>query len=181
MAVSQNGWQVLSGSFAGAQPRLRDWAVPGADRKLPLRDGSAGFLLVHMAVWFDRNIEKIDPGFDDWGWSPRRISGSEFWSNHASGTAIDLNANRHPQGSKPSATFSTLEITNIHRRLELYKDCVRWGGDYRTTSDSMHFEINKPLKEVNARARYLCGRGAIGRAILAANTGARAVIFKEAS
>jgi len=177
MAVSQNGWQVLGGSFDGPFPRLRNWRIPGATRQLPLRDGSAGFLLVHMATWFDRNIEKIDPGFDDWGWSPRRIGNTDVWSNHASGTAEDLNADRHPQGRSASLSFSTLEITNIHRRLGMYKDCVRWGGDFRSIPDPMHFEIAKDPVAVEQRARYLCGRGAIGRAVLAANPGARSVIF----
>jgi hypothetical protein len=177
MATSQNGWSVLDGSFDGPFPRLRDWNVPDCNRKLPLRDGSAGFLLTHMAVWFNRNIEAIDRSVDDWGWSPRRISGSDLWSNHASGTAMDLNSDSHPQGHPASGSFSALEITGIHRRLLLYQGCLRWGGDFRTTVDSMHYEINQGPAEVTARAKYLCGRGAIGRAVLAANPGARKVIF----
>ena len=177
MAESQNGWSVLDGDFGGRQPTLRDWRVPGVDRRLPLRDGAAGFLLVHFAVWFDRNIERIDVGYDDWGWSPRRISGSDAWSNHASGTAMDLNADQHRQGLQASATFSALEINNINRRLELYSECVRWGGMYRTTPDAMHYEIDAELKDCEERARYLCVRGTIGKQVLALNPGARAIIY----
>lgn len=177
MAVSQNGYSVLSKEVGGKQPTLRDWHIPGVDRVIPLRDGSCGFLLVHMATWYDRNIERIDIGFDDWGWSPRRIAGSEVWSNHASGTAMDLNSNQHPQGTPSQATFSTLEVTGIHRRLKMYRECVRWGGDFRTLVDSMHFEINQPLNLVENRARQLCSKGSIGRQVLLVNPGAREVIF----
>ena len=177
MATSQNGWLVLDKTVGGKQPTLRDWHIPNVDRDIPLRDGSAGFLLIHMATWFDRNIERIDIGFDDWGWSPRKIAGTDQWSNHASGTAMDLNSNQHPQGSPALATFSSLEVTGIRRRLGMYRDCLRWGGDYRTVVDSMHFEINQGLSAVVARAQYLCKHGTIGRQILAANPGAKGVIF----
>jgi hypothetical protein len=177
VSTSQNGWLVLDKTVGGPQPTLREWNIPGVDRTIPLRDGSAGFLLIHMATWFDRNIERIDMGFDDWGWSTRKIAGTDQWSNHASGTAMDLNSNEHPQGSPPSATFSTIEVNGIHRRLKMYKECVRWGGDFRTIVDTMHYEINQDLPACEARARYLCGRGTIGRQILKANPGARDVIF----
>jgi hypothetical protein len=177
MPNSQNGYPVLDGDFSGPHPRLRNWHVPGAERDLPLRDGSTGFLLVHLATWFNRNIEKIDTGFDDWGWSPRQISGSSEWSNHASGTAIDLNAAKHPQGVSTSHTFSAGERDKIHQRLRLYQDCIKWGGDYQTTPDAMHYEIDRGLDAVVRRAKHLCNSGTIGREVLRANPGARTVIY----
>jgi len=178
MATSQNGYVVLDGDTDGRQPRCRSWKIPTVDRRLKLRDGSAGFLLVHMAMWFDQTIERLDAKeqYDDWAWAARPIRGSTLISNHASGTAMDLNATKHPMGVKTSATFTQKEITAIHRRLEFYNHCIRWGGDYQNRPDAMHFEINKPLAAVERRAKALASAGR-GKAICEANPGARAFIF----
>ena len=177
MPSSANGWQVLDGDTSGSQPRLRKWVIPDVRREIPLRDGSAGFLLIHFATWFNHNIELIDMGYDDWGWSPRHISGSDDWSNHASGTAMDLNASRHPQGVPSRETFSATEVAMIQRRLTLYHDCIRWGGDYRSRPDAMHYELDQYPPAVEKRARELCVRGAIGKAVLRANPGVKAIIY----
>jgi hypothetical protein len=176
MATSQNGYVVLDEDTTGPPPRLRSWVIPGADRKLLLRDGSVGFLLVHLATWFNGVIESIDSGVDDWGWSPRKISGTDEWSNHASGTAVDLNATQHPMGVSTAKTFSQLEISRIHRRLEFYSDCIGWGGDYRSRPDAMHFEIIASLGPVVRRAKTLTGSGR-GKQICNLNPGAKAFIF----
>jgi len=177
VSTSQNGYVVLDGDFSGPFPHLRNWHIPGVQRDLPLRDGSTGFLLIHMATWFNRHIEKIDVGYDDWGYSRRKIGGSGEWSNHASGTADDLNALKHPQGVATLRNFTPRQIEQIHTRLELYRGCIAWGGDYRTTPDGMHWEIVRGLAAVEKRARELCNSGTIGKEILQVNPGARAVIF----
>lgn len=177
MATSQNGWPVLDSSTTGPHPRLRHWILPDIDRKLPLRDGSAGFLLSHIAMWFDKWIESVDTGiYDDWGWASRPIRGSTTISNHASGTAVDLNATKHPLGVATSRTYSSLEIQRIAKRLKFYRGCIRWGGFYSGRPDAMHWEINQGLRLVEKRARELCDSKR-GKALLAANPGARAVIY----
>ena len=177
MATSQNGWVVLDGDTTGKQPRLRNWVLPGVDRKLKARDGSAGFLLAHLALWFDNKVEVLDRGkYDDWGWAARDVRGSSTPSNHSSGTAIDLNATQHPMGVPTARTFTKSEIALIHKRLDFYNDCIRWGGDYKSRPDAMHFEINKGMPAVEARARKLTKSGR-GKALIEANPGARAVIF----
>lgn len=178
MASSQNGWTVLDGDTTGKPPRLRAWVLPGIDRRLKARDGSAGFLLVHIALWFDEEVERIDVGqYDDWGWASRPIRGSTTeTSNHASGTAIDLNATQHPRGVLTTKTFSRAEITAIHNRLKLYSGCIRWGGDYKNTPDAMHFEIDKGMAAVEKKARSL-STSPRGKKILAENPGAKELIF----
>jgi hypothetical protein len=178
MANSQNGWLVLDNDTTGQPPRLRHWDVPAADRDILLRDGSAGFLLIHLAMWFDAKIERIDTGqFDDWGYASRPIRGSSTtYSNHASGTAMDLNATRHPLGIPASKNFSKEQIVAIHKRLPFYKGCIRWGGDYKNRPDPMHWELDKGMKDVEKRARELCDSKR-GKKILEANPGARALIF----
>lgn len=178
MATSQNGYVVLDDDTTGKLPRLRLWQIPTVDRRLKLRDGAAGFMLVHFALWFDQTIERLDAKeqYDDWGWASRPIRGSSTISNHASGTAMDLNATKHPMGVKTSATFSSGEIHKIHRRLEFYNSCIFWGGDYQNRPDAMHFELDRDMPPVERRARALTQSGR-GKAICEANPGARAIIF----
>lgn len=177
MATSSNGWLVLDAKTTGKPPRLRNWVLPGVNRRLKVRDGSAGFLLMHLALWFDEDLERLDIGtYDDWGWASRPIRGSTFISNHASGTAMDLNATLHPMGVATSRTFSSKEISAIHTRLGLYDGCIRWGGDYKNRPDGMHFELNKGMPSVEKKARALLNTPR-GKRILNANTGVKALIL----
>lgn len=173
MATSQNGWPVFTSSSHG----LRAWVIPGTGRTITLRDGSAGFLLAHLALWFHDTIERIDGGvWDDWGYAYRTVRGQTTgFSNHASGTATDLNSTRHPLGKR--GTFKRWQVIKIHARLKLvYLGLIRWGGDYQYRADEMHWEINNDLAKVERRARKLSGTPR-GKRILAANPGARRVIF----
>ena len=66
-----------------------------------------------------------------------------MFSNHASGTAIDLNWQKFPMFKR-----------NMNKKQEeacraIVKDCeglIRWGGDYKTGVDQMHFEIADKVK-----------------------------------
>lgn len=171
MPNSQNGWPVLTTS----SPLLHTWDLPNGATRLRLRQGSAGFLLVHLALWFDKRLEDLDePLLDDWGHAYRPVRGFSTWSNHASGTAMDLNATDHPLAV--DHTFTDREELAIHRRLRLYDGCIRWGGDYQTRVDAMHFEINRPLDACERVARRLLD-SMRGRIILRDNPGQRAVIL----
>jgi hypothetical protein len=177
--LSQNGFQVLeTNRTTGATPRLRKWHVPGADRHLFLRDGSAGFLLIHFAAWYHDNVEKIDTGvWQEWGWAVRPVRGQTTgYSNHASGTAQDLRATRHPRGVPTRNTFTQAQIDRIHTRLRLYEGCIRWGGDYKGVPDGMHFEIDRDITLVERKARELYDTP-VGRKIIRANPGADLVIW----
>lgn len=152
MATSQNGWPALASSSS----LLYSWNVPGpSNTRLRLRNGSGGFLLVHWATFFDSQIENLDePQLDDWGYAYRPVRGYESGlSNHASGTAEDLNATDHPLGK--GETFTQSETEKIHRALERYEGCIRWGGDYQGRKDSMHFELDRPLADCEHMARKL--------------------------
>lgn len=173
MPESQNGWDVLTPS----DPRLHTWVIPTPDgpTRLKLRNGSAGFLLAHLSLWFDKRVEDLEgPVLDDWGYAYRPIRGYSTWSNHASGTAIDLNATDHPLGA--SGTFTREQRIAIRRRLDFYDGTIRSGIDYEGRVDEMHFEINAPLDQCEDRARALLDSPR-GRRILAANPGQRAVIL----
>lgn len=163
---SQNGWAVLDASSTLLFP----WKVPvesGNNLTILLRRGPAGFLLCHYAMWHSDKIEPISGEGDDFGYAHRQIAGSTQWSNHASGTAADLNASAHPSGTH---TFSDSQVSQIHTRLAIYEDCIRWGGDYISSVDQMHFELNKPAKIVRAAAQEMLTTGR-GQELIAANPG----------
>lgn len=176
MATSVNGWPALGSSSR----LLHTWDLPAKekrdDTRLRLRNGSAGFLLIHMAFWFDKKVEDLDePLLDDWGYAFRPIRGFETTlSNHSSGTAMDLNATDHPLGVVNS--FSAKDEQAIHRRLRMYDGCIRWGGDYHNRKDEMHFEINKPMSACERVARRLLDSPR-GELILKANPGQKKVIL----
>lgn len=139
MVVSQNGYTANDITKTSVR------TVPGTERKIRLRNGPAGDLLLWVLAQFHRRVEPIDTGqLDDWGYAERPIRGSTtVLSNHASGTAADANATRHPQGTSPSANFTPAQIDTIHAILAETQGCVRWGGDYVSPAlkDGMHFEI----------------------------------------
>lgn len=176
MSTSQNGFPAL----ATTSSQLHTWVIPGTEKtRLRMRNGSAGFLLAHLATWFDNKIEDVDRNYnngalDDWAYAYRPVRGYVTLSNHASGTAIDLNATEHPLGA--SGTFSSAEVAAIRKRLTRYDGCIRWGGDYASRKDEMHFEINRPLGECEKVARRLMDTP-VGRAVLLANPGQKAVIL----
>jgi hypothetical protein len=99
---------------------------------------------------------------DDWSWAVRPIRGqTSGYSNHASATARDINATRHPQGVAISKTFSKTHISRIHSRLGHYTDnagkrVLRWGGDYvNALTDGMHIEINANATSVAQAAKKI--------------------------
>lgn len=172
-AHSQNGFPALTSDSS----LLHSWVVPDTTRKLRLRNGSAGFLLVHLAMWMDRRVEDIDGGiFDDWAYAYRPIRGYESGlSNHSSGTAMDLNATQHGLGAEN--TFSADEELRIRRRVnEFFSDTIRWGGEYYGRKDEMHFEIDASLGACEKVARRLLATPR-GKRILEANPGQKAVIL----
>jgi hypothetical protein len=134
--LSQNGWRVLQ---AG---ETHQWLIPDTGRWVRLHPGPAGFVLAHLALWFSEKVERLGvDAWDDWGYAYRPIRGqSSGFSNHASGTALDLNATKHPLGVR--GTFTLEQQSRIRGRLErVYRDAIRWGGDYQNRADEMHFEI----------------------------------------
>lgn len=150
---SQNGWPVIG------QTQTFKWVLPlkkGVHRYLILRSGDVGFILAHFALWFHETIEPLNVGtWDEWGWAARKVRGSSTdISNHASGTAEDLNATQHTLGKR--GTFKKrLDAFKIKRRLKWMNNVIRWGGTYFRRADEMHFEVVGNSFAVAALARRL--------------------------
>lgn len=107
-----------------------------------VRNDKYGQLLNYFAIEFHLRVEKLEYG-NCWGWAPlKRIGGpNSDYSNHGSGTAIDLNETKHKLGR--SGTFSQEKIETIRIILKEFDNQIRWGGDYKRP-DEMHFEIISP-------------------------------------
>ncbi|GGN06684.1 hypothetical protein GCM10009721_37950 [Terrabacter tumescens] len=148
-ATSQNGWSAGSSSVVP----LSTLSVGAATFPAGVRRGDVHIVLGYVARRFDREVEALVKGWC-WGHSYRVISGSTSLSNHSSGTAIDLNAPRHPLGK--SGTFSATQRSHIRSILNSCNGVVRWGGDYSGRKDEMHFEIN--VRPGDARLAALAKR-----------------------
>jgi len=152
MPVSQNGWTANDRTLIEAR------MVPGG--RLSVRKGPAGDLLVYVATQFHSRVEPLAwPGC--WGYAERTIRGGTELSNHASGTAIDLNAERHPLGAV--GTFTTNQVSAIRQILAECCGEIRWGGDYSARKDEMHFEINAGPDAVAATVAKLTTKITKGR------------------
>ena len=142
--ISQNGWPA---SKIRAEIGIESFSVPGTKIKLACAKAVAP-LLVGFAAEFHKLIEPIDEGgLDDWGYCFRMVRGStDNLSNHSSGTAIDLNATKHPLGK--AGTFPAEKVPMIKALAKKYS--LTWGGDYRNRKDEMHFEVAIPPSKVDA-------------------------------
>ena len=146
---SSNGWPA---SKDPAEIGIKSFKVPGTDLKIRCAKKAAP-LLIGLASEFHETIEPIDKGtLDDWGYAFRMIRGStDSLSNHSSGTAIDLNATKHPLGKE-----NTFSPENAAKCIALAKKYgCKWGGTYRNRKDGMHFEINLTPKQVKERIKTL--------------------------
>jgi hypothetical protein len=135
MLTSYNGYPA---SKDPAEIKIKSYSVKGTDRKLRCAE-SVGPLLAAFAAEFHELIEPIDEGtYDDWGYAFRMVRGStDRLSCHSSGTAIDLNATRHALGKV--GTFPAEKVPMIRALAKKYG--LKWGGDFKSRADEMHFEV----------------------------------------
>lgn len=147
--TSPNGWPASEDRKALC---IETFTVPGTKIRFACAKAVAP-LLVNFAKEFNESVEPIDVGqLDDWGFAFRMTRGSEkILSNHSSGTAIDLNAIKHPLGK--SNTF-TREQSNMIILL-ITKYGLAWGGNYKKRKDEMHFEIALDYNKVKGKIKEL--------------------------
>lgn len=131
---SQNGWPASPNPAAIGVSTVSVPLARGV-KTLQLAAGAAP-ALVEMIQWWDANIEPVETVY---GYNYREIRGYEgsgTISNHGSGTAIDINAAKHPLGA--SGTVPLAAAARIVAKATSLG--LRWGGSYRGRKDEMHFE-----------------------------------------
>ena len=152
-ATSQNGWPTIP-NYGDSRLKGLPWITGD------VLAGDVWTVFDWLGRRFNAEVEPIVKA-SSWGYTPRAIIGSTATSNHASGTAVDFNADAHPLAA--SGTFSAAKVAAIRK---IIADSVvdgtpvlRWGGDYSGRKDEMHFEINlqsngnSPAKVASLAAR----------------------------
>ena len=138
---SINGWPVLP----PGDRRLATGTVPGTKVRLTLRREVLPFFLA-LAADYNETIEPLSLGKnDDGGYCYRESRVSPNWSNHASGTAIDLNWSGH--GSRNLANRKWWNLRRNKTAVDVIKKrykIVNWGGDWSDRYyDPMHWELKR--------------------------------------
>lgn len=144
MTNSQNGWSVIHDP-----DDLHESTIHGVQFPNGVRPGDVQVVLDWVMDQLHHRVEPLRAGWC-WGWFVKEIEGSDSISNHSSGTAYDFNAPDHPLGA--TGTFSSAQVTEIHRILGEVGNVVRWGGDYSGRKDPMHFEIHANSAAVKEQA-----------------------------
>lgn len=148
MSTSYNGWS------ASPSLSIRPLVVAGEPFIPGVRnDENVYTVLRYVAEQMHERVEPIVRSdwhqADDWGYSYRASTGNSYaLSCHASGTAIDYNATRHPYGVH--GTFTAAQIAEVHKILNEVQ-VVEWGNDWNLP-DGMHFEISGTYAEVASAA-----------------------------
>lgn len=147
---SQNGWPLADASQLDRSP------IPGTDIvPVPgVLSGDVATVLHQVGKLFNERIDRLySPGC--WGWNaPTVIPGSNVYSNHCSGTAIDFNAPTFPWKTRKMTPAQREACRQIVTELD---SVVAWGGDYTTFVDEMHFEIVGDSNEVARVANKIKG------------------------
>lgn len=159
MATSQNGYKALLNMLD--RRKINYSYVPMTKIKLGCLRGDVDVVLKHVASQYHLRVERLNEGYkgvDDWSFAVRAIRGQTHgYSNHASGTAIDLNSTQHPLGTSVSHSFSKKQIAEIHKILREMDNVVRFGGFYSGRPDPMHWEINASPAAVKRVAAKIKG------------------------
>ncbi len=79
---------------------------------------------------------------DTGAYNCRKIAGTDVWSNHAYGAAVDVNWQSNPRASHlitdmPPAMIRAIEAIETVDGIQVF----RWGGRYSNSPDAMHFEV----------------------------------------
>lgn len=117
--------------------------VPGAHPKGQVHFHRAGTdaLKNTFAAWEQAGLLQLVLSWAG-SFNPRFIRGSrETLSNHAYGTAFDINAAWNPLGARPALVGKRGSVREL---VPIAQDHgFAWGGHYKARPDGMHFELVK--------------------------------------
>lgn len=158
MPSSYNGWPASRvpssiGINAAWEP-IRGHRFPAG-----IKGGDVETVMTYVVRQLDARAEPIEhygPG-DEWGYNYKASANSpHLLSCHASGTAFDYNAVRHPNGRR--GTWTRSQVATIRAIQSEVGGVVRWLGDATRRPDEMHFEIRGTPASVAVVARRLRGQ-----------------------
>lgn len=150
----------------GLNAQARGWGPHGQANKMKwievdntrllLNEGICELFELLMLECVRRGYTFHEGALDDWGYADRYIAGTTVWSNHSWGLAGDLNARNNP------FTTGSL-VTDMPKWLpDLFNEYgFRWGGDYHSVKDAMHFEFMgtpQDAREMLEKAKRLLGQ-----------------------
>lgn len=152
MATSYNGW--VASPDPAAIGIDTNWSVlgsrPFANGGYPggVKAGSVSVIFKYLVTRLHNEVEPMmtDPstgqiGYGCWGYGYRaNVNNPSVLSCHASGTAIDYNAPRHPNGTVApggGSGWTTAQAEKIRGIIADLGGVVRW----LWSNDPMHFEI----------------------------------------
>lgn len=176
MAQSQNGWPASPNSssldLVTLRLKLRNPNPAASDGLWKVTVARAAAPSFESIIrWWDENIEPVE---QLGGYNYREIRGMEgtgVVSNHGSGTAIDINWNKHPWKARDTMEAAKMVLL----RAKAATLGLRWGGDYKGNVDEMHFEVPvSPAVWSTAAAAYAAaakGASALRWVVLAAAIG----------
>lgn len=149
MATSQNGLSANDRSL------IASYTVPGTTLRVALRKGDVSVILLEYLRRYHTEVESLFHTPQDlWGYAERTIRGSSTTlSNHASGSAVDCRATRHPLGA--TGTFTPREYAALERLLGDFQGVLRHGMSFRSRKDEMHCEVVGTPAQVKALAEAI--------------------------
>lgn len=154
MVASYNGWPASRDPDAiGIVPFE---PIPGHDFPGGVKGGDVHTIFTYLVRQLNARVEPIEfyPAGDEWGYFFKDSANSpSLLSCHSSGTAVDYNAVRHPNGRR--GTWTAVQVREIRKILDELGGVVRWLYDATRTPDEMHFEIKGSAAEVAAVARRI--------------------------
>lgn len=144
MPTSINGWPVLDNPPWG-DPRALDKVIPGVGTHLWVRKECWPFFAA-LVRDYDKAIKRVHSS-DGYDYRQSRTSGN--WSNHSSGTAVDINADAEGAvGTGPLAWWKKFRRGQKAAKIKARYEIVYWGGatecggDYNPGWwDWMHWEL----------------------------------------
>lgn len=141
MAKSYNGWP------ASSSPSAIGVVAFAPVKSVQFPQGVKGGDVATVMGWLVKSLHArvepimVEPGC--WGYNYRaNVNNPDVLSCHASGTAIDYNAPKHPNGQ--SGTWSSAQYAEITKILNQLENVVRMLKGY----DEMHFEIRGSSADV---------------------------------
>lgn len=148
MMYSYNGW--MASPYPSQIGVVHFEPIPGYDFPGGIKSGDVKVIFTYLVRQLDARVESIEhyPPGDEWGYAYRaNVNDPNSLSCHASATAIDYNATKHP--NKIAYTWTRAQSLEIHKIIDDELDgVIKWLEGW----DEMHFEIRGTFNQVRAVA-----------------------------